>query len=106
MFAGRKDFQIKHSGYRIELGEIETAVTALKEIRNACVVYDFAKKQIVLFFESSVNLTPGDLRLKLQPTLPKYMIPTRLLQVDELPRNPNGKIDRKQLTDSLPSTFS
>jgi len=101
MFAGRKDFQIKHSGYRIELGEIETAVTALGEIRNACVVYDLAKKQIVLFFESSVNLTPGDLRLKLQPTLPKYMIPTRFLQVDELPRNPNGKIDRKMLQEQL-----
>lgn len=106
MFAGRKDFQVKHSGYRIELGEIETAVTALTEIRNACVVYDYTKKQIVLFFESSVNLTPGDLRLKLQPTLPKYMIPTRFLQVDELPRNPNGKIDRKHLTDSLTSNFS
>lgn len=106
MFAGRKDFQIKHSGYRIELGEIETAVTALEEIRNACVVYDLAKKQIVLFFESSVNLTPSDLRLKLQPTLPKYMIPTRFLQLDELPRNPNGKIDRKQLADSLPLNLS
>ena len=103
MFAGRKDFQIKHSGYRIELGEIETAVVALDEIRNACAVYDSIKKEIVLFFESPIDLSSGDLRSRLQTSLPKYMIPTRYIRVDELPRNPNGKIDRNQLSTSLSS---
>jgi acyl-CoA synthetase (AMP-forming)/AMP-acid ligase II len=67
------------------------------------VVYDLSKKQIVLFFESLENITTSELRLKLQPTLPKYMIPTRFIQVDQLPRNSNGKIDRNRLASELDS---
>ena len=49
MFAGRKDFQIKHQGYRIELGEIENAAMNCPEIRNCCVHYDKDKGEIVAF---------------------------------------------------------
>lgn len=98
MFDGRKDFQIKHQGYRIELAEIENAVQALPEILNACVLYNKDKKAIILVFESGETIAAKELRTALQARLPKYMLPTVLIQVDEMPRNPNGKIDRQQLT--------
>ena len=100
MFIGRKDFQIKHQGYRIELGEIETAVLALPEIENACVLYHQGKKEITLFFESKVKLGPADIRPRLMERLPKYMFPTVFHQLDVLPRNANGKIDRPALTET------
>lgn len=97
MFLGRKDFQIKHMGYRIELGEIEHAVLQVGGIRNCCVVYNQNKKEIALFYESDNELTPGSIREKLSPLIPKYMLPSVFSWMQQMPRNPNGKIDRAKL---------
>src|SRR5689334_8813624 len=97
MFLGRRDFQIKHLGYRIELGEIEHAVLQVDGIRNCCVVYNQNKKEIALFYESDNELTPGFIREKLSPLVPKYMLPSVFNWMQQMPRNPNGKIDRAKL---------
>jgi amino acid adenylation domain-containing protein len=101
MFLGRKDFQIKHLGYRIELGEIEHAVLQVDGIRNCCVVYNQNKKEITLFYECDQEHTPASLREKLSVSLPKYMLPTVFNRMDQMPRNPNGKIDRAKLVASV-----
>jgi amino acid adenylation domain-containing protein len=102
MFVGRKDFQIKHMGYRIELLEIEHHVLAITGIANACVVYEAHRKEITLFYEAALDtLTPAEIRKTLAGVLPKYMLPTAFHRTTELPRNPNGKIDRNGLTQSL-----
>jgi D-alanine--poly(phosphoribitol) ligase subunit 1 len=98
MFVGRKDYQIKHQGYRIELGEIEHAALQVEGLRHACVVYDAPNKDIVLYFESNADVAAGDIRRKLGQHIPKYMLPTVILRVEQMPRNPNGKIDRLALT--------
>jgi len=100
MFLGRKDFQIKHMGYRIELGEIEHAVLQVDGIRNCCVAYNQNKKEIALFYESDKELTPGFIREKLTPLVPKYMFPSVFNWMQQMPRNPNGKIDRARLVAS------
>jgi amino acid adenylation domain-containing protein len=97
MIVGRKDFQIKHLGYRIELGDIEYAVLQLEAVRNACVVYNRDRKEIVLFFESVQELSSADIRARLAPFLPKYMLPSVFHRLEQMPRNPNGKIDRQLL---------
>ena len=97
MFIGRKDFQIKHLGYRIELGEIEHAVLLVDGVRNACVVYQQERKEITLFFESDQELSPAVIRERLGAFLPKYMLPTVFHRMEQLPKNPNGKIDRQEL---------
>ena len=97
MFIGRKDFQIKHLGYRIELGEIEHAVLQVEGVRNACVVYQQERREITLFFESDQELSPSAMRERLGAFLPKYMLPTVFHRMEQLPRNPNGKIDRQAL---------
>jgi len=101
MFLGRRDFQIKHLGYRIELGEIEHAVVQVDGIRNCCAVYDQNRKEITLFYESDKELTPGFIREKLSPVLPKYMLPTVFNWMELMPRNPNGKIDRQKLVSTV-----
>jgi amino acid adenylation domain-containing protein len=101
MFIGRKDFQIKHLGYRIELGEIEHAVLQVDGIRNCCVVYNQNKKEITLFYECDRELAPAFIRERLSVALPKYMLPTVFNRMEQLPRNPNGKIDRQQLALSV-----
>lgn len=98
MFLGRKDFQIKHLGYRIELGEIEHVVTSSGLVANACVLYHRERKEITLFFEAPEQVQPATIRQGLSGILPKYMLPTVFRQMDALPRNPNGKIDRNGLT--------
>jgi amino acid adenylation domain-containing protein len=101
MFLGRRDFQIKHLGYRIELGEIEHAAVQVDGIRNCCVLYDQNKKEIAMFYESNKQLSPGMIRERLSPVLPKYMLPTVFHWMDTMPRNPNGKIDRQKLVSTL-----
>lgn len=98
VFKGRKDSLIKHMGYRIELGEIEhVVVNTLKLVDNACVVYNSAKKEITLIYESKDEKNIGELRKEIAKAFPKYMIPTAFIKMDELPRNTNGKIDRLAL---------
>ncbi len=97
IFIGRKDSQIKHMGYRIEIGEIETAVLGLDGIHNACVIYNQLKSEITLFYEGDAGLTGKQIRLRLMEYLPKYMIPTKIHYLENLPLNSNGKIDRRRL---------
>ena len=104
VFKGRKDSLVKHLGYRIELGEIEhVIINKLKLVKNGCIVYNFAKKEITLFYEADQKLTAGEFRLAIGQELPKYMIPTVFYHLKELRRNTNGKIDRlfynKQVND-------
>lgn len=102
MFKGRKDSLVKHSGYRIELGEIEhVIINTLKLVKNGCVVYDHAKKEIVLFYEAAEELPIGQMRKRIGEAFPKYMIPNRFVFMEELPRNTNGKIDRLRLKESV-----
>lgn len=96
-YKGRKDFQIKHMGYRIELGEIETAVLAMQNIDNACTLYDKENSNIILIYESKTKASQKEILLELRDKLPKYMLPTKFICLDEMPLNANGKIDRKKL---------
>lgn len=95
VFAGRKDFQIKHLGYRIELGEIEAAAMGNKAVINSCASYDSENKQIVLFYQGDVS--EESLRDYLLDVIPKYMVPTVYHRLQRFPYNDNGKIDRKRL---------
>ena len=98
IFKGRKDTLIKHSGYRIELSEIEHVImNKLKLVKNACVVYNFSKKEITLIYENDSELEISEMRKEISKELPKYMIPTVYIYMKELPRGGTGKIDRALL---------
>ena len=98
VFKGRKDTLIKHFGYRIELGEIEhVIVNVLQIVKNCCIIYQIEKKEITAIYESLDIISDVEFRKKLLLHFPKYMIPTKYIRMDELPRNTNGKIDRLTL---------
>ncbi len=102
-YLGRADSQIKSRGYRIELGEIETALNALNLAEECAVVAidttGFEGATICCAFVplKDIEVTPVKLRSDLSKVLPNYMLPARWMSFDRLPKNANGKIDRKVL---------
>ena len=102
-FASRSDYQIKHLGHRIELGEIESIAGALNEIQRCCCLYNSKKQQIVLFCELSQNIEtiPLEIKRSLKKNLSSYMVPEKVVILDSLPINANGKIDRQTLKEKL-----
>jgi amino acid adenylation domain-containing protein len=102
-FLGRVDSQIKSRGYRIELGEIEAALSAISELRECAVVGvdtgGFEGTEICCAYAPVRGLTVERtyLRSELSKVLPPYMLPLRWRQFDRLPKNVNGKIDRRAI---------
>ena len=95
VFAGRKDFQIKHMGHRIELEEIESAMNGVNHIQRSCCIFDRERNRIVGFYMGDVD--SSSVRSALKEKLPLYMVPPRLIQMSVMPLNKNGKTDRDYL---------
>ncbi|MFE9823414.1 amino acid adenylation domain-containing protein [Streptomyces sp. NPDC005791] len=104
-YVARADDQVKLHGFRIEPGEIEAALTALHGIAAACVLVREdrpGERRLVAYTVSdarggAVALTDGELRARLIPVLPPYMVPAVFVPLDALPLLPNGKTDRRAL---------
>lgn len=92
VFATRKDGQIKKMGYRIELSEIETAMNAIETIKEGICLFDKETEKITCIYSGEID--KKNLAKQLRDVLPKYMIPNIYKQLDALPYNANGKIDR------------
>ncbi len=93
-YQGRKDHQIKLHGQRIELGEIERCL--LNTSISNCVVMKWGDDHLVAYVQSS-DVNEEQLRQHCQSHLPPHMIPSIFIVLEQLPLNPNGKIDRKRL---------
>lgn len=114
-FVGRKDSQIKVRGFRIELGEIETVLSNHPNIQEAVILAkkkDDGNNSLFAYYTvfGGMKVEQEALRHYLADLLPDYMVPERLLEVQEMPLSPTGKIDRKQLaalevTTPLPSHY-
>ena len=102
VFKGRRDSLIKHMGYRIELAEIEhEIINNLKLVEYCCVVYNKQQKAITLFYEGNDDIDVRVFRSELSKVFPKYMLPTKFIRKELLPRNTNGKIDRQLLNQEV-----
>lgn len=95
MYAGRMDFQIKRMGYRIELGEIESAINSIAEVDCAACIYE--KETDTLFGFYVGNIDVNEVRWGIKEKLPKYMIPNKIIHLEKMKINLNGKIDREFL---------
>lgn len=98
-FVSRRDYQIKHMGHRIELGEIEANVNLLDGMKMAGCVYHKEKNKIILYYVGEID--EKTLTLQLKEKLPRYMIPNRIIKLEEMPLMANGKIDRTALIQRL-----
>ncbi|SDY29709.1 non-ribosomal peptide synthetase, partial [Lysobacter enzymogenes] len=97
-FLGRVDQQVKIRGFRIELGEIEAALAALGCAQSIVLAREDrpGQKQLVAYAATTAE-EAGRLRAALAERLPDYMVPARVIALDALPLNANGKVDRKAL---------
>ncbi|SEG14374.1 amino acid adenylation domain-containing protein [Nonomuraea solani] len=96
-FLGRIDFQVKIRGFRIELGDIDATLNAHPGVLEAVTVVDTSRgeKRLVAYYAGTPAVT--ELTSFLADRLPEYMLPAQLVRLDELPKNPNRKIDRAAL---------
>ena len=99
IFLGRIDNQIKIRGFRVELSEITTVINSYNNIKEAYTIFDTVhnQKSICSYVVSDKKIDFGDLKKYLSNQLPKYMIPTYFMQLDSLPINQNGKVNKKLL---------
>ncbi|HSF42617.1 MAG TPA: amino acid adenylation domain-containing protein, partial [Thermoanaerobaculia bacterium] len=97
-YLGRRDHQVKIRGVRIETGEIEAALRQHPGVREAAVVArDEPKRLVAYFVPVEAVLGVAALRAFLKERLPEAMIPAVFVEMDALPRTPNGKLDRRAL---------
>ncbi len=96
---GRSDHQIKIRGLRIELEEIESLILKYPNINKVTVVKQTVQNRefISAYFVANKRIGINDLRKYLSHSLPRYMIPSYYIALDDLPYTPNGKIDKKAL---------
>ncbi len=100
-FLGRLDNQVKLRGLRVELDEIESAINAYEGVRMSKVIVrnNGSEDYLAGYFTADRPVDLSDLTAHLHKTLTAYMVPGALMQLDEMPLTPNGKIDKKRLPD-------
>ncbi|MBN9739823.1 D-alanine--poly(phosphoribitol) ligase [Amycolatopsis sp. A1MSW2902] len=97
LYLGRLDNQVKVRGHRVELEEVEWAVRDQLKIAQAVVLAvpdDHGDLCLACVLPGPPGAPDAVVR-ELRDRLPEYMIPQRIVYVDELPLNGNGKIDRR-----------
>jgi len=103
-FLGRNDdFKKINGGYLVSLTEVETKIQ--KRIGNSFDIVVVAIpirniNSIVLFVSKkseNINITISDIKEELENNLTFYMMPKQIIEIDNLPYNNNGKIDKKAL---------
>jgi len=99
-FLGRIDHQVKLRGFRIELGEIESWLLKHEDIKEAVVIAkeDNSNNQyLCAYIAGEKALDEGELKAYLEKELPDYMIPACFVQLEKMPVNRSGKLDRRAL---------
>ncbi|TMP43900.1 hypothetical protein CWB96_11735 [Pseudoalteromonas citrea] len=104
-YVGRIDNQVKIRGHRIELDEIKAAICSHNLVSSAYVDVTSlpnGESHIVAYTVlKDAQFTEDDvieqIRVSLVDELPKYMMPSGFIKIDELPLTLNGKVDQTQL---------
>ncbi|MEK3804425.1 amino acid adenylation domain-containing protein [Bacillus sp. FSL K6-1234] len=101
-YIGRKDFQVKIRGHRVEIKEIEYWFTQREEVKNVTVIPktdDMNVTYLCAYVEGQVDT--DKLRREIIQSLPTYMVPHFIIEVDKIPLTSNGKVDSKMLPNPL-----
>ncbi|MGC9439697.1 amino acid adenylation domain-containing protein, partial [Streptomyces sp. WG5] len=100
-YLGRADDQVKIRGFRIEPGEVQAALEAEPGVSRAVVVarphHDDTRLVAYIVPEDRLGRSLGALRESLSRDLPRYMVPSAIVALDEFPLTVSGKIDRSAL---------
>lgn len=109
-FVGRKDDMIKTSGYRVSPSEIEEVIYASGLVKEAAAIgieHPSLGQAVVVVVspQPDIQFDPQQLIDCCKTQLPNFMVPARIEALSSLPRNPNGKIDRKMLGQQFAHLF-
>lgn len=101
-FLGRRDAQVKLNGQRVELDEITGAIEASGHVLLAATVpvrKEEGAMELCSFYVPDPNKpgSAGEIRRSMCAVLPKYMMPSRLVALNEMPYTPSSKIDLRAL---------
>ncbi|MEV0190663.1 amino acid adenylation domain-containing protein [Kitasatospora purpeofusca] len=96
VYIGREDTQVKVRGHRVELADVEAAFLRRPGVRQ-CVAVVEAEELIAFVCADSGAGEERELRALVREELPGYMVPSRILPVERVPLNANGKVDRRRL---------
>jgi mycobactin peptide synthetase MbtF len=101
-YVGRADAQVKIRGHRVEPGEIAAALESHPAVRHAGVLVQQRRgvARLTAYVATDIATDPpttAELRSMLSTRLPRYMVPQRIVLIDEIPLTPNGKLDEAAL---------
>ena len=92
---GREDDQLSVRGFRVESGEILNIMKSFNEISD--VYLDVENDTLTAYYTTSDNLDIGEVKDALNKDLPYYMVPSLFIELDKIPLNINGKLDKSSL---------
>jgi D-alanine--poly(phosphoribitol) ligase subunit 1 len=102
---GRIDNQVKILGNRVELEEIEAHVRELTGLSLVAALpwptREGVHHGLVVCLAGEHSIADPEIMAGLAARVPAYMLPSRLVWVDAMPTNSNGKIDRRALLETL-----
>ncbi len=104
---GRKDGQVKIRGFRIELAEVERTIREFDGIKDATVVAKDEPgggKCIAAYVVSDATVDVSKLNAFIAAKKPSYMVPAATMQIDAIPLNVNGKVDKRKLPEIVSQT--
>jgi amino acid adenylation domain-containing protein len=102
VYLGRKDVQPKLRGRFVDTLEVEARLLAHPDVAGVAVAVREdrpGEQRLVAYVVPATGSGPSvsEIRRFLRTALPAHMVPSALVLLDELPRTPNGKIDRRAL---------
>jgi acyl-CoA ligase (AMP-forming) (exosortase A-associated) len=106
-FIGRRDEMIKTSGYRVSPTEVEEVIYGIGRVGECAAIGlpDPALGQVIVVVVTpppASTVTTDEVLAHCRERLPLYMVPSRVVvRAEPLPRNANGKIDRRRLASEL-----
>ncbi|MGN0538116.1 MAG: amino acid adenylation domain-containing protein, partial [Acutalibacteraceae bacterium] len=99
-FIGRNDGQVKIRGFRIELSEVEGVIREYEGITDATVVaqkLSTGGQCINAYIVADTKIDIEKLNDYIRSKKPPYMVPAATMQIDKIPLNVNGKVDKRKL---------
>lgn len=107
-FITRQDEMIKTSGYRVSPTEVEEELYSSGLVTEAIamgVPHPMLGQAIIVIVQPNDGADEANITKYCQQNLPNFMVPQKVIIFAELPRNPNGKIDRNQLKNEFIALF-
>ncbi|OBI40791.1 non-ribosomal peptide synthetase [Mycobacterium kyorinense] len=100
-FLGRADDQVQIRGYRVELGEVESALRSMPGVRHAVAAVIGANAPTLVAAVAGDVVDADGIGTAVADLVPSYMVPKRIVVLEQIPLTPNGKLDRRAVNHLL-----